>query len=498
MSRKERAVIVPLDNRPVTYLLPQLVAAVAGLEPVSPPRQLMGSLSKPTDLNKLNGWLKKTLAEEKPTALIVSLDTFLYGGMVPWSRVSRDSLEDVLERVKAIAEWKRLSPEKLKVMAQASIMRIPDYDDASEEPEYWQQYGRKLFRWSHLQHQDKIGKLPSEAELKACQDEIPDAVREDFLWRRKRNFEVNRKVVDYAKSGDIDYLVFSQDDTGEFGLNVFEKTQLIDQAKKSKATNVVAYAGADEVLLSLMARFLASSMPKAPQVRLCFSPTKGAEIGSNYEGQTIGASLHHQIAAAGLGESEGEADFAVIVHTSGSKQGDHIWLPGHIDLRNLDTRDAVACTIKLMEETTVPIVLCDAAYSNGGDPLLVDQLLARRDLVNKLWAYSGWNTTGNAVGCALALGAARLFAQQNDRLAESKAALKRALFVRFADDWAYQTQVRGQLEQKADEEKMRRLMSGLLVRISRALDFEPGALQLTLPWQRTFEVEIGLPELAKC
>jgi hypothetical protein len=415
-----------------------------------------------------------------------------------------DSLEEVLKRLETISQWKQLSGHELKVFAQASIMRIPDYDDASEEPEYWAQYGRKIFRWSALRHQQKSGKLKIEAELEACQAEIPDVVREDFLWRRKRNFEINHRLVDYAKSGDIDYLVFSQDDTGEYGLNVYEKSQLVEQAKKAGANNVVAYAGADEVMLSLIARWLTATDRTPPRVTLQFSPDGGQAVLSNYEGQTIGISLRNQIAAAGLtlveegDKSAAVVDFAVIVHTSGTKQGDHIWLPGHPDLRKLETLDAVEYTIELLENVGVPVVLCDAAYSNGADPILISRLMERKDLLEKLWAYSGWNTTGNAVGCGLALGSARWFAKQNNRLRETDEALKRALFVRFADDWAYQTQVRGKLAQTPDQEKMKSLMAPHLKRISQALEFDPGPLVLSLPWQRTFEVEIGLPVLTKC
>jgi len=492
---QEHMVIVPLDNRPVTYVLPQLITAVAGIQPLAPPRQFMGSLKTPTDTGKLNEWLTKALQQHKPKALFVCLDTFLYGGMVPWSRVSKDPLEEVLNRAKSIPQWKQLGASNLKVSAQASIMRIPDYDDATEEPPYWQEYGRKIFRWSALLHKQKAGSLSSEAELRASEAAIPQEMREDFLWRRNRNFKVNQTVLKYAQLGDIDYLVFSQDDTGEFGLNVYEKGELMSSAKEAKATNVVAYAGADEVMLSLITRWLAGTQATPPSVSLQFSPTGGEAVLSNYEGQTIGQSLRNQIAAAGLNlvdgsKSQDKIDFTVIAHTSGSKQGDHMWLPGHPDLRKVDTTEAVEQTLQLIKNSNVPCVLCDVAYSNGADPVLVDRLLQDKNLFSKLWAYAGWNTTGNTVGSALALGVASWYAAKHQL--NTADALNQALFVRLADDWAYQTQVRSQLNNQASEAILNQLMKPHVQKLATFLNLKPEIAKLSFPWQRTFEVEVAL------
>ncbi len=486
-SQNTKVILVPIDNRPVTYLLPQLVGAVAGIEMLAPPRQLMGSLQAPSDLNRLNQWLMQLLPEVKPSALFVCLDSLLYGGLIP-SRRSADSLEDAYNRTQTIADWKKLGGEKLQVFAQASIMRIPNYDDATEEPKYWDEYGKKIFQWSTLQHKQILGLLKAEAVLHDTEKSIPAAVRRDFLIRRARNFHVNEELVHKAKAGLIDYLVFSQDDTGEFGLNVMEKEGLVGLAKKVNATNVSAYAGADEVILTLFTRWLAGSKPQKPRISIQFSPPEGKNIDSNFEGQTIGDSLIAQTNAAGLDVVTANPDFAVIVHTAGSVQGDHMWLPGAPDLRYLKTQAAVDSTINLLEAAAVPVALCDVAYSNGSDPLLIDELLKRKDLMEKLWAYAGWNTTGNTVGSALSLGTANWFAKRQGT--STKDAFKKILFIRLADDWAYQTQVRPQLNGQPSEERLEQLIAPLLERLSNALDFKPDHLSLKFPWQRTFEVEI--------
>jgi hypothetical protein len=492
----EKVILIPIDNRPVTYQFPQMIASVAGLEAIVPPPELMGSQGIPADFHSIIRWLEESLPEIKPAALFVCLDAILYGGLGP-SRRSNDSLAEVSRRAGLIARWKGLAGSDLQIFAQASVMRIPHYSGSSEEPQYWQQYGEKIFRWSALKHKEKLGLLETQESLRALDDEIPKNVRDDFSGRRERNFQINQSLIAMAKEGAIDFLVFSQDDTAEFGLNVWEKTQLVEQANKVAATNVVAYPGADETIATLMTRWLTSRCPKPLRAAIQFSPERGEGVASNYEGQTIGKSVNAVARVSGLeihSSSEGNTDLVVVVHTAGELQGDHTKIAVSPDLL-IDTAKQVENTIGLLEQAQVPVILCDVAFSNGADPLLVEALFRRKDLLAKLCAYAGWNTTNNTVGSALALGVARWFGQSNHLATEE--AFKRALYVRFADDWAYQTTVRSQLNGLANDEKVRQLMVPLLHELNNALDFDPGRVELRLPWKRTFEIEVGLPPVGK-
>jgi hypothetical protein len=497
MMKSMRVILIPIDGRPVTYSFPQMIAATAGIEAIVPPHELMGTKGVPADLNKIGQWLEESLSKFKPAALFVCLDTILYGGLGP-SRRSLDSFAEVSKRAQRIASWRGLGGADLKVFAQASIMRIPHYNASGEEPEYWQHYGERIFRWSTLKHKEKLGTLASQDDLRALEAEIPQEVRTDFAGRRDRNFQINQSLIEMAQNGAIDFLVFSQDDTAEFGMNVWEKTQLAAKIRAARLTNVVAYPGADETITTLFSRWLISTCASAPRTSIQFSPDQGKKVNSNYEGQTIGASVNVVADVTGLDVVQPPAkslDLAVIVHTASKEQGDHTQLTQSTDMLHLDTAKEVDNTIKLMELATAPVILCDVAYSNGADPLLVEHLLKKRNLLAKLWAYGGWNTTNNTVGAALALGVAHWYGQNHSVLNE--AAFKRAMFVRFADDWAYQTRVRSQLAGQANEERVRQLMAPRVEELKKALAFNPGAITLKLPWKRTFEIEVGLPPLTE-
>jgi len=496
---KPTVVLLPTDNRPITYSFPQSICQLANLNTIVPPRNLMGSLFAPTDLGLLAKWLEEAMGKVQAGAILVCIDSLLYGGLIP-SRRGNDSLKTILARAADFVKLKKQVSGDLKLNAQSSIMRISDNNDNTEEKLYWAKYGREIFRWSQLLHKKEIGLLKSEAELKVAESRIKADVREDYLDTRARNFAVNQKLIDYAVSGDLDFLIFSQDDSGQYGLNVFEKDKLIALAEAKNAHNVLAYPGADEMLMTLIARYLNSERKTETKVALHYSEPDGKNIASNYEGQNIGRSMECQANAQGLkiidsDISSSTVDFHIIVHTGVDRQGDHMWLPGLPDLRLVDTKHSAKRAIELIEKAQAPIALCDIAYSNGADPGLISLMLERPRLFDRLWSYAGWNTTGNAVGSALAVASACLYARAHNELNDLMR--KRVLFMRLMDDWAYQTQVRKEIQPdklvgKDRQSVLSKLMNGYASKLATVLDFQPGPIQCTLPWQRTFEVEINL------
>ncbi len=69
------------------------------------------------------------------------------------------------------------------------------------------------------------------------------------------------------------------------------------------------------------------------------------------------------------------------------------------------------------------------------------------------------------------------------------------MFVRLADDWAYQTQVRCKLNgQAVADGKLAELMRPYLGEIGAASDWPIPAVHVSLPWQRTFEIEVAITQ----
>ncbi len=491
-------VLIPLDNRPVTYQFPQMVCRVAGVPALVPPLELVGSLTAPSRPGGLSEWLSEMIKNRQPDRLLVCLDSLIYGGLIN-SRRGEESEAEILNRLKEVSTWKRLSPRPLSIFAQASIMRISDNYDSTEEKKYWSRYGREIFQWSELLHRNTAGMKVPPGTLALAESRIEPAVREDYLKTRRRNFKANSRLLEHVSKNEIDFLVFSQDDSGEYGLNVLEQDKLLKSAlNMGVARKVMSYPGSDETLSALIARALLESCSRKPIASLQFSSEHGSRTPSKYEGQTIGETVEQQTHSMGLvltNDDEGKLDMQVIVHCLEHQQGDHIQLPGHSDLRLLGSTDAVRSCIDLLEKASHPVILCDVAYANGSDPALVTELLKKPHLLKKLWSYAGWNTTGNTVGSALALGIARWYSELHSHNELRERAFQEAMFVRLADDWAYQTQVRNQLNgQAVPDGKLAELMRPFLSEIGAASGWSIPSVHVSLPWQRTFEIEVAIKQ----
>lgn len=493
-----KLLLLPLDDRPVTFVYPQMVAQAAGIETVAPPRKLMGSLSQPADPAKLMEWLEQA-SVSKPDALILALDSLLYGGLIP-SRRSTITLAEVQKRVDGLKAWYKRSEKKPAISCQASIMRISDNYDNIEEKEYWAKYGRDIYAWSQEMHKLTKNREGDRTQLRSLEMRVPPEIRQDYMDTRFRNFQILKECLKLVRDKQLERITLSLDDSGEFGLNLVEKQMLEKSAQEmSIGDRVSVYAGADEVLCSLIARHL-TAKSGAPRVALVYSNDTMGEIFSRYEGQTIARTIESHLKAcgvhvtgtynAGAATTSIDADFALLVHLPDARQGDHVLLPGLPDLTKIESDRSVENSIRFMETCNIPVCIADVAYSNGSDPQLIEKLLSQPDLLKKLWGYAGWNTTGNATGSAIALAIAHWYGKKNN--ANVELPLKRCLFVRLADDWGYQTQVRPKLQGALPGNELAAILAPYVLRIGKCLDFTPGSISVKQPWNRTFEIEISL------
>lgn len=492
-----KLLLLPLDDRPVTFVYPQMVAQAAGIETIAPPRKLMGSLTQPADPTKLMEWLEQAISA-KPEALILALDSLLYGGLIP-SRRSTITLPELQKRIDSLKAWYKRSEKKPAISCQASIMRISDNYDNTEEKDYWAKYGREIYAWSQEMHKLTKNREGDRTHLRSLEMRVPPEIRQDYMDTRFRNFQALKKCLELVRDKQVERITLSLDDSGEFGLNLVEKQMLEKSASDMNITDRISvYAGADEVLCALIARHLTANAG-APKVALVYSNDTMGEIFSRYEGQTIARTIEAQLKACGVeivgtynaaSVSSLDADFAFLVHLPDSRQGDHVLLPGLQNLTSVETDVSVSNSIRFLETCNIPVAVADVAYANGSDPQFVEKLLANSTLLKKLWGYGGWNTTGNATGSAIALAVAHWYGKKNKANVETP--LKRCLFVRLADDWGYQTQVRPKLQGALPGNELAAMLAPYVLRVGKSLEFTPGSISVRQPWNRTFEIEVSL------
>jgi hypothetical protein len=88
---KIKIALIPLDNRPVSYLLPVQIGHLNNkVDILVPPREYIGGLTHNTDIDQVLLWLNNVLKNENIDLVVCSLDSIAYGGLIP-SRRSSDS-----------------------------------------------------------------------------------------------------------------------------------------------------------------------------------------------------------------------------------------------------------------------------------------------------------------------------------------------------------------------------------------------------------------------
>ena len=430
---------LPIDNRPVCYTLAKDIAGIdREIEFFIPPRKLLGDLKRVDDIEGLISWLENL---PQIDSLILSLDTLVYGGLIP-SRRSKESLEELqtrLERIKPLLRNKN-------VYAFSSIMRISNNNYNEEEKEYWSEYGKKIFDYSFSGGVNR--------------DDIPDEIIEDYLSTRKRNFTLNKTYLNWQKEGLFNTLIFSKDDCAEKGFNVEEAKELERLGGKTKT-------GADEIPLALLARAIKKEIKIYPE----FLEPEYKNLISNYEDVSIEKSVSGQLELCGFKlSSREEADVILIVNNFKEKQGELVmgWKTQPFD------RDFVP--------PNRPYCVADVRFANGGDNAFVEQLLNKLDLKN-FYGYAGWNTSANTLGSLLCALKVKWNASQYDENAFKKFATTRLL-----DDWAYQANVRAQISEPTD---IKQLMKPYENRLSDIFNYDLKNRNYSYPWQRRFEIEVS-------
>ncbi|MEW8978885.1 MAG: DUF4127 family protein [Symbiobacterium sp.] len=502
-----RILLIPVDARPVTRDIAVEVAAVAGIEVMVPPKEILGFLKQPADLPAVRAWTDEHLP--LADAVVVSLDLLGYGGLCP-SRFGGVTEEEVKARLAPVFRLKEERPD-LPVYAFSATMRIPAYNSDAEEPEYWATYGYDLWRLSF--YDDKFrttGDEAARAEAEAAAARVPAELVAEFRARRARNFEVNLYALEMAEQGLLDLIVFPQDDTSEFGWNIAEQRQLREEInRRGLGMKALIYPGADEVGLALVARAANRAMGTTPRFYPFYSSTKGPLIHARYEDRPLGETVKGQIFACGglLADSPADADVLLAVNTPGDAQGEAPE-PAHRRLVDTAGRNLPEFVARIAHYLAAgrPVAVADLAYANGADAALIPLLGSAVNLPD-LEAYAGWNTAGNAMGTVAAHASMRHLGRRTGRL--NQTAHLSFLLKRFADDYLYQVLVRTEVRAAfgVDQLPPDRLLAETARRLEPALrEFharyfaragELNLKEIYLPWKRSFEVGLDLEVTAR-
>ena len=501
----DKIIFIPHDNRPISDKQTAAVVEKLGYDVVVPPENLLGNRQDLGHPDELWQWLD-THAEDARAA-VISSDSLLYGSLVG-SRKHEYTEEQILERADRFTAFRKSHP-KMQLYVFGSIMRTPRTGEASghEEPGYYRNYGADIFRYTVLKDKAEVEGLTRREKKEAAFLEklIPQKSLDDWMGRRAKNFDANKRLIDLTRANDFNYFVLGRDDNAPYSQTHLESRHLADYGKDLGKTRYQSMAGIDEIGMLLLTRAVNDIERQVPFVYVRYNWGRGGNTVPSYSDEPISDSIADAIAAAGgmAVSSPAKADLVLAVNTNPNGKT----YEANDRANDGTAREGTKYMASIVEDYVqagYPVGVADIAYANGADNALMEELKAR-GLLFKLRAYGGWNTATNSTG--FLIGEGMLTGRMKDD------AIDDLLLTRYLDDWGYQANVRGILARQltwlrgdgvygsldGKREAVENRASRFMARFAEDnLPPLPGLADLTVsfPWNRMFEADItlGQPE----
>ncbi len=482
---------VPMDDRPVTAQLPVMLGRIAGVTVSTPPPSDLGHYLTPGNADAIGRWLNRASRNRGNTAFVVSSDMLAYGGLIA-SRVPGASYIDARSRLTQLRVTRAVRPDAF-VGVFGTVMRLAPTGVPADSG-YFAAYPV----WSYLQRYANLHDppLPSEtAQAQRLRDQIPPETLAAYLATRARNLAVDRYLLDLAAERTFDRLVLGQDDAGAAGLHVRE-VQLLHSIVHDEALSdrVSIEPGADELGMALVAQALARGARWTPRIAIRYSTPDGAGFQDPLEYAPIDTTIGSLVTLAGGVRDEVSPDVVLFVR-----------IPGTTATQDESFRQAMSAEIARGRGVALADLSFLRSYADQGG--FASAILAS-GLASRLDAYASWNTDANTVGTALAEAVAAGAGRRTGRY--DALAHRTFTFVRFVDDYAFHDEVRPDLnavlesEHVTDHTLLPDTIAAPLSERDRGLlwnraesiltQLDPGyhiaALEIGLPWNRTFETRI--------
>jgi hypothetical protein len=488
---------VPLDDRPVTRQLPQLLGRIAGKPVVEPPIDLLGNYLDFGKPDAIVAWLNGT--QQRADAFVVSSDMLAYGGLIA-SRVAQTPYADAYFRLRSLQRLRAKHPGAW-MGTFGTVMRlaptgIPAVGRAAS---FFAPYPV----WSYLQEYANLHDppLPSEqaraAQLRAL---IGDRTLQSYLDARYRDYAVDNLLVQMTAGGTIDRLAIGQDDAGPVGLHVKDVRALQALVAQLHVEDRVSIEpGADELGMAMVSHAIARSAGWTPRVAVRYSMPNGATVNDPLEFAPIETAIDALIRLCGAVRDDTAPDIDLFVRVPGTDAAHD---------------DALLTDLQADERAGRSVAFADLTFleNSFSDQARFAERLLQSGAAGKLDAYASWNTNANTIGTAVA----EAVAAGAGRRAGTYDALAHAEFTfdRIVDDYAFHDYVRPQINAALTAQGVtdhtyllpdqaapiadinNRALWNRASAILKELypQYHIAAIQITLPWNRTFEtgIEVAL------
>lgn len=489
-------ILLPLDERPCNFDFPSKIFNGERYTILRPAR--LGQKKTPANYAEIRDFLLSNI--EKADAAVLSIDTLLYGGLIP-SRLHTLGEDEARERLMLLKALREKNPS-VKLYAFHCIMRCPTYSSDDEEPDYYADYGAEIHQLGRLTHLGKLG-MGDAQDCAAMREKIDADALADYLNRRAFNRRMNIRTLDLVEDGTIDFLIIPQDDSAKYGYTAMDQ-QAVRAVIDEKVLNdrVILYPGADELGMTLTARAVNALEGDTPRVYLKYASTLAPQLIPNYEDRSLNETVKYHVMAAGcvVVPSLRDADFVMGITAPANKMLESAEQPANN--MDYDVERNMAEFLYFVNDCIrrgIPVAILDNAYTNGGELQLL-RVLNKQGNLMKLLGYAGWNTSANSMGTVLAQAV-------NGMHQKNRAAAMNFLVERYIEDCGYGAVVRAHVTEhilpqwgmtyfRCDGQNgkaAQAVFEALQAFIEKELTSLAGRVILesvVLPWSRMFEIGV--------
>lgn len=487
---------VPQDDRPVDYEYTVSTAEAAGYQVLTPPAQYLSGMNFHGSPDKLMAWVDANAG--KADAMVLSIDSLVYGGLVDSRKhnLPMETLTARLEKVEALHK----SHKKVPIYVFSTVMRSPWAGGKGVEPDYYLTMGSDIYQLASLQAKmDEEGLNPQERnDWFAIMRRVPMEYLQDWYNRRRKNMSINYRLIDDARKGVFTYYSLGHDDNSVSTQSSLESKYLEMAGDGIPKTAFGSFPGADQLGLLLITRASNDFNNYHPKITVIYPLGGGEKTVPRYDGQAIGKTIASHVEAIGGTMVDNERpDLLLAVNTPLTTSTTESANFENFPIMLQSTRDFLT-QIEKAVNLGIPVSIVDMAFSNGSDNTLVYGLY-QDQMMYRLAAYNGWNTASNSVGYGIAQGVLSKYMTAD--------AHRDMLTTQYLDNWAYQANVRDyiyRMQQKLEagvvtqyyptlnEELQSRTKEQLQRYASTYLGIDPKTVDVTLPWQRLFEVYVDV------
>ena len=426
-----KILLVPLDSRPPCTDYVKSIAGMAGLNILTPPREILDDYRKPGNIAAIHDWALQNISQAD--AAIISTDMLIHGGLLA-SRQTVAANGEIETALRLLQELHEKQPTA-KIYAFSIIPRLFIADNPATE-----KFKQPMAEWSALQDKTALFENPADiAKLQKLEVEIPSDIRERYHNLYRINSLLNRQLAGLVRNGVLSGLVVGQDDSTPFGLGNLERRRIENETANEPTLRkkVFVTRGTDEVALTLLGQVLATEGAPEQKVYVHYTEDRTAETIMPYMPFPLSRTVAEKmdLAAINAVDSPSAADFILVVH-AGSAQS---------QAKNLS---AQANLLKKWMQAGFPVAVIDLSKDFRSDQTLLPYLRQNNTPVYDLLAYAGWNTASNSTGAAITQAAlvlrGRARTEPNATIARESLRVG-FIAARMLDDWYYQKVYRPKL-----------------------------------------------------